>query len=904
MRFVKKFIIISLLLLFAFAITGWVVTLQNKEKVKDYIIGKLNEQINTPINVQGIDELNLLDKFPYASFGLSQVLINDPLSANKKDTLIYAEKIYFQLNILDILQNKFLLKKVDVETGKANFTIDKKGQENYLFFDPNTTDSEKPLFISLEKVTLNDIHFTWKNELKKDFFDLDIKEVILKGNFTADKYELDAFGSIKSNAISSEGLNYFANKTFSADLGLVIDKTTNLYQFHRGNITAESSLKFRLTGSVKNEQETFLDLNLNGNNLTISKLKKLLPDSFNKSIAGYDIAGNLSADMKLNGIISKQKTPEITIDFYATNTSIKPKKESYSLTEVELTGIYSNGKRQTSSSSYISVDTLKGKMGEGNIEAQFKISNFKSPNINLQSKGHFTAEAVKALLQLNTLQKAEGDLDVELAYNGKLKASNDYTIQDFKASKLTGKLLLHGNNFQIKGTDIPIENLIGEISIKNNLVKIEELKGKLLSSDFKLSGILKNLIPYLSAKNETLYANTNLISDFIDINELLTKKNASKSDSTYQVDFPERIQLTSNFSIEHLSFRKFVGQNIAGKFSYANKKLTIINSSLNALNGKINLTGSVSQKASTRIFVTSKSSFSNIDITTLFDQFENFGQNYLLSKHLKGQTTTNIYFASVFDNELNIDNNKTFSTINLTINNGELIGFKPLLAISDYIKEKKLYAAFIDADKLEKSLKHIRFSTLQNELIIKNQVITIPLMDVKSDAIDLELEGLHTFDHKIDYQVNFYLSDLFDQDENVKSNYALWEIRSDSKKKHKMFIKMGGDINNPTFTHNKKAFKNEVNQKIKAEKKEVKSILKEELNLFKNEPNVPTSTKESPKFDYDIIWNEDDGFKPKESKEKQAVINKPVNKKKGLKGLFNIEENEKETEEFNIDDLE
>ena len=82
----------------------------------------------------------------------------------------------------------------------------------------------------------------------------------------------------------------------------------------------------------------------------------------------------------------------------------------------------------------------------------------------------------------------------------------------------------------------------------------------------------------------------------------------------------------------------------------------------------------------------------------------------------------------------------------MIIEKGELIQFKPLESLSDYVN-------------LE-DLKEVKFSTLENTIKIDNKVIDIPTMEIKSSALSLFISGKHTFEQEIDYDIELSLSEL------------------------------------------------------------------------------------------------------------------------------------------------
>ena len=82
----------------------------------------------------------------------------------------------------------------------------------------------------------------------------------------------------------------------------------------------------------------------------------------------------------------------------------------------------------------------------------------------------------------------------------------------------------------------------------------------------------------------------------------------------------------------------------------------------------------------------------------------------------------------------------------MKINDGELIEFEPMLLMSDYISVDEL--------------KRIRFSTLENQIEVKNRSVKIPFMEIHSSAMDIAGSGTHFFDNTLDYEIEFSLNEV------------------------------------------------------------------------------------------------------------------------------------------------
>ena len=127
----------------------------------------------------------------------------------------------------------------------------------------------------------------------------------------------------------------------------------------------------------------------------------------------------------------------------------------------------------------------------------------------------------------------------------------------------------------------------------------------------------------------------------------------------------------------------------------------------------------------------------NIDITALLSSFENFGQSFITSSNLDGNANVWSHSIIPYDANGNIRKKEIYIRTAIDIKNGRL---KNLKTLEDFGK-------YIHLD----DLRDIRFSEMRNYMKIENEQIYLPVMFIQSSAINLSVNGVHSFDHKILY---------------------------------------------------------------------------------------------------------------------------------------------------------
>jgi hypothetical protein len=166
-------------------------------------------------------------------------------------------------------------------------------------------------------------------------------------------------------------------------------------------------------------------------------------------------------------------------------------------------------------------------------------------------------------------------------------------------------------------------------------------------------------------------------------------------------------------------------------------------------------------------------------------------------------------------------------------------------------------------------------------------------MSINSSALDVELSGKHSFDNDVDYRFGFRFRDLKQAKES-----EFGEIVDDGTG-FKVFMRMYGNIDNPTIEWDKQSRKETTKENMAKEKEDMKSLLKSEFGLFKNDTTVKNYVKEKnpPKEEMIIEFDPDNSVEPVIEEKKPKKDSKIGNMLKKFK-----EESEADKkEEFEIE---
>jgi hypothetical protein len=212
-----------------------------------------------------------------------------------------------------------------------------------------------------------------------------------------------------------------------------------------------------------------------------------------------------------------------------------------------------------------------------------------------------------------------------------------------------------------------------------------------------------------------------------------------------------------------------------------------------------------------------------MDIKKLFYSFNNFGQDQITDEHLSGTISGNSMFSATFDSAFSIRKESILSENSISIQDGELNSFSPILALSRFIEVEEL--------------QNIQFETLENNILIKEGQVIIPSMEIHTNALNMSASGIHEFNNHYDYRLKLKLSELlYSKARGARnSEFIIAEDESDTRV---LFLKVINDGSGAQVEMDREKTVEKIRNDLNQEKTELKKILNEELGLFKHDSIV------------------------------------------------------------------
>ncbi|MBM3435789.1 MAG: hypothetical protein FJY07_06185, partial [Bacteroidetes bacterium] len=635
------------------------------------------------------------------------------------------------------------------------------------------------------------------------------------GAFSSEIFTLGFEGTLISHHIRSGKERILTERSLTTQLTMNADTRSGQFNIKECHIET-GGLAISLNGMIKAAQdERQIDLTLNSSGLSLKKFIELFPEDFKQGIKDIDPDGNLKFDGKITGEFSGDLRPSIKFNFSLSEGILHFKRPGFAIKNISFTGTFDNGDSKSNTSSVIKLGNFKAGLNAGDVEGELIIRNLDNPDLSVKVSSSLILDKLEEILQIENLQNISGNLKLDLQFRNTLRNISRFAVKDFITSKTSGSMKLNGVSFQLKNDPVIYSGMNGSFRFNNKDLVVEYFSGKIGESDFSMKGYFLNILAYALSPGETIRVKADFGSAYLNMADLLSNKK-DRSGARYRLRFSDRVNFDLDLSVKKFTFGTFHASDITGNVALKDKKLVVSNTAFNAMEGRTLLSGSVDGNFPEKFKIAFTTGLESVNIQKMFYELGEFGQQNITSGHLRGKVNATIYYTSFIDPELNIDPASVYAIGDLTITQGELIRYTPLYKLSKYLKRREL--------------EHIIFSTLKNQIEIKDQVVYIPEMDIQSSTLNLRLNGTHAFSNSIEYHISILLSELLQKKEKKKEEDINGIFpEEDGLGNTTLYLSMKGNVEDPDISYDTKAVRKKIATDFRNEQQDLKEAFQNEF---------------------------------------------------------------------------
>lgn len=800
MKILKKFLFYSLSAILVVLIALLASVFLFKDRIIRQFINEANKNLNTPVKIGKI-EVSAFEDFPRLSITLTDVYVED--SHPGEYPLLTAKKVSFALNAYEVWQGKYIIRGLQIRDSETNLRINAVGKNNYTIVKSGGEGGS--VSFNLKNVSLKNTLVTYVDLSESQHHEFSSANLMANIHAKGDVYHIEADGDLVSEQIGIGRSIFFRKKVFNVNAIIDYDDNEKQVRITPSKLNLGDA-RFEVSGTYDFKDRDYIDLHTVAKDTDIQTLFSFFPESDIKEFKKYRSQGEVYFDMKLKGEISKNRSPLLSLSFGMRDVTLEHSGYQAKIHGTNLEGSFATPTMSRLDKAELFLKNISGVLNGDSVRGNFSMSNFNDPVVTADFRGEVNAEEVLKFISMKEVSNLSGRIKANVSLSGRVELlKNKATAQQVKTQ---GTVELKDLDFRWGKDKWHFEKLRGGLQFNNNDLAMSDLRGRFENSDFLLNGFFKNIVTFLIFENQPIGIEADLKSDFLDIDQLFAIGFGTAEKGPYKFSISPNLHLNFNCDVKRMRYKKFHPTSVKGDLLVKGQVAVSRNIQLNAMGGSIHLNGIVDAKNPRVIDLISSARLKGIDIDSLFHVFEDFQQDFIGYKYLKGKAIADINLEASLNEGLHIFPETLIADASVTIQKGELNNFAPMQKLSKYLDDE--------------GLSKLRFADLKNDIHIENKTVYIPQMEIRSNVTTLQLSGTHTFDQRIDYRVVAPLRNK----KKIDPDEAFGAIEETSKGQSKIFLKIIGTTDKYDVLYDKEAVKNKISNDIKKEVQELKDAFK------------------------------------------------------------------------------
>lgn len=726
----------------------------NRAEIKRLFVQEINRNLITPVSVQDI-RLQVWKEFPMLSVAFEGVSSN---GADEWETeeLFHAQSISLRFNLHDVFRKRYIVREILVRGGDFNLKHYGEGHYNYVIWRKKDTLAH-PVSFHLNKVLLRNTLVRFRDLSARHDFQLLAQDVVAKGDLYQDGQLFHLKGDVGIHFMKAAGFVFLANKDGFLDIRFSNEQVQKRFDVQKGRVKIEGSA-FTTTGYVcYDKHRPYMDFSFKGKNLHVETLLGLLPAVSRRYVEDYDFKGRLAFDMGIQGDYTHAPLL-VHASFSYADGQVRHKRSDLKATDVALRGKFTNGMPGSAESCRLVFDTLRAALPTGLVAGRFSLQNFKTPNVVYEGILHTELSELQDFLRILPGYRLNGKADSRLYFSHTFHSlrPKEWKSADFSNARTQGYLSIKDlrldfpDRRSLESDTLYVE--FGPRAVKTNLFKV-----KADQSEIKVRLFVENLLSYLLLKGQNLYVTAKMQGKELEWEKLKVwgsaADNTAKRKDTLARGNPhggknllKDLYADVEVEAEKLYMSDLDIKHLKAMVRYTWEDISVEDLRFDALQG--GFTGSAAlNRRQDGWQVHILGGVHEMDISSCFRAFRNFGQNQITYSNIGGVFSADFRLAARYlSGTRQIDPRSLKLWTSLHIADGSLQNLESLRKISRFTGED--------------DLQDIHFANLQNVIEIENSTIRIPEMQVFSTSGNLSFSGTHSFSNEVDYMVSIELSDL------------------------------------------------------------------------------------------------------------------------------------------------
>lgn len=750
--FILLFIVVTPLIAAFLAVTFY------KKELTDLLVAQAKDTYGLTIHI-GETKVSIFENWPNASIEIKDVSAATMLSSSPAPTLLQAQSISVSFDMMKLLEKKFVVNSFSIEHGAITLIKDKHGNTNFKIKEKSdTVKTASPLQFDLRKINVKDLRLDFKNEEHEKhigilFLDNEVRlrmqDKIVKANLSGNiKIEELLFKPAKGPFLKNTTAAIYLNTSFySTHPSLFVDETSYV-------IIDEE--KYSLVSFVQLEEDKKLTLKINAPQADFKKGLRLLNTKIQESLSKINVINPVSVDATIIAPIGRSADPELYVSMSGSNNDITIGNTEIPYSHVSFKGYLRSmgdkGETEDLRNGAVVFKDVKGLVYDFPFKASVLISNLKEASIHIKADIRIPGSKIK--FKPGTDFILDGLCLANVDYTGDTRHLNS---NDFLDAPQQLKLKVAFKEFSYRtGTDQPAYVISGDAEGMNKDISFKDIKLQTVGGDFIIEGNATDFVPYAFGRKNGFNATIQAFTNNLDLTSMIAKSfAASEQKSTTSLskqDVKEAMDGAFVFKMgmyaKKLIIRNLIATDAVAEMNYSNKTIDVTKLTMKACNGNLSVSGKLNNFTTLQASILIK----NMEVKTMFEQFEDFGQKTISSKKLRGTISVSADLKARLNERFQLQAPDLDGVVQLKLKDGHLLDFEPLQSISPYFRNR--------------DFKDITFSEINQTFKIKGTEMDIQNLEIASNVLNLYVDGIYSFKGNSDLNIRIPLSNLKRRDKD------------------------------------------------------------------------------------------------------------------------------------------
>lgn len=717
---------------------------RNKKEVLSTILAQLNKNLNGEITATSM-EPTLLKSFPGVSVSLNGVLLRDSLWATHKHDLLKAQDIDVSLNVLSLIVGNININQIAINNANIYIYTDSNGYSNTSIFKSTKKEKtdkspSKNSALAIKKIDFNKVSLILDNQKRYKLFNFNIDQI--------------------------QGRMQYPDSGWTGKIKLKTQVNSFAFNTRKGSFLKDKSLEGTLSAHYSRDQDAvILDpeiLNIGNHPFKIGAKIDLGKSAFAISIAVDDIlfkdvamllSPNISSKLLKFGIEKPINIRGNIIDDGSgkygdplIKVGITVRDNIISIPAGKLTAANFDG-------SFTNQDTSGGVIGDENSAIKFHRLTAKYFNAPLKIDSFTVTNLARPIatglvtsqFPLTNLNNSLGTQDFEFKQGtADLRLYCKADIDNFRFTKpvVSGSIKIADADILYVPRKLRLVKSALNMNFNQNDLSIQNGHFQLGKSELNVSCFIANFANLYYTAPDKIQVNLKMHSPQLYLNEFLpflgprtavrkspSSGNSMKAASKELSNVLEVSKMNINLTVGKAIYDKFLAKNLVADISLRGKGIYFDKISVAHANGTLALTGSILQEPASNAFQIN-SKISHVSVKDFFYSFDNFGQNSITNKNLKGYLSSLVNISGRISHSGKVLPRSIAGKVVFNLNNAALVNFEPMVKVGKF--------AFAN-----RNMSNVEIKNLDGTLTIKGDKVEISPMQVNSSVLNFNVKGTY-----------------------------------------------------------------------------------------------------------------------------------------------------------------